>query len=409
MKLLTRPQSDLPRHDSLEALLASPADGIFFVRKPGKKKNPLYLQDCGFAPYVLRLVNPLLVPRCAIRWNLQFAKIALQWRLGLPTPPLPTGLFFGKADLLITADGHIIADSFSRGMFVHPGIVHNDDHSWDVRVSGAEKVIKGRFQYLEMVPGHFGHLLVDMPGRLWPSNEPGLEALADLPSVGFTTHGLRGSVGMPMVAARLLRAIGVAPDRITIADQPLRVAELLVAGRISPHRAPGGPRYSQLMAGAGRRLSNDTTGSAPLIYLSRSRLRGDRRPVSRKNARQIDDLFARHGFMIVHPQELDLAEQIAVVRGASHLAGFIGSQLHLAAFSERRGLKVLRICPDNFVTPTDRKMLAPIGGSVGDFIIKRPDFVRHLLAGMRLRPNRDDLDRLDRAIGAFVKGDATET
>lgn len=407
VKLLPRPQSALPRHESLDALLASPVDGIYFLQKQGGRDSPNYLQDCGVAPYVVKLVNPLLIPRRSIQWSLQMLRTVLRRWLGQQMSPLPDGLFYGRADLLVTADGHVIADSFSRGIFVHPGIVWKKDQTWEVPISSSEKVCVGRFQFLEIVPGHFGHMLVDMPGRLWHGTEPGMAALTDLPAVGFATHGQRPGLGVPAVAARILGALGIAPERITIATQPLRLGELIIASCISPHRRLGGLRYNRTMAKAGQVLAGGRIGAARFVFLSRSRLRGGRRPVDHKLAKRIDDLFARHGFFVVHPQDLDLADQIAVVRGASHLAGFIGSQMHLAAFSDQRHLQMLRLCPEDFVTNTDRKILAPLEGKIVNFVFKKPGIIRQLLQGMRLRPDKDDLDRLDTSIGAFISGEKT--
>lgn len=405
MLLKARPLSAIPQYDTLEALLASSSDGIFLVGKRGTRDSWQYLQDCGFAPYVIKLVNPLLVPRRAIRWNLNSLKVALNWGIGRPTPPLPSALFYGRADLLVTSDGCIIADSFSRGTFVHPSIRPTGDKTWTVPYSGTETLLKGRHQYLELVPGHFGHMLVDMPGRLWTASEPELSAIADLPSVAFATHGMQGRSGMPALLARLLNAMGLAPDRVVIADRPMRVQELIIARRISPHRGPGGPRYNRVMVAAGRRIAADNHGTTQLVYFSRSRLSHDRRPVARATALQIDDLFAKRGFTVVHPQDLDIADQISVVRGATHIAGFVGSQLHLSAFSERRGLKLLVICPGRFHTGTDQRIVGPLGGEVTDLVFPGPSTFQRLLRGRRLHLTAQDLDRIDAAITAFVGSD----
>jgi hypothetical protein len=402
VRLASRSQSALPPHDSLASLPASPNDGIWFLRPPQIKPRGHYLHDCGATPYVIRLVNPLLVPRRFIRPNLKFARNALRWRLGFETSPLPMGLFYGKANLMLTSDNSIIADSFAGGTIVHPSMSYRDDQSWEVSITGPEERIDGRFLYLEMAPKHFGHMIVDLPARLWPRREKWFAEFADLPSLAFATHGLTPKDGLPKTAARILGAIGIRPESVTIANQPLRVAELIVPGRIAPYRGPSGVRYNQLMQEAGNLISGGKAATAPIVFLSRSRLNSDHRPVDRKAAEQIDDLFRKHGFAIVHPQDIDLAEQIAAVRGATHLAGFIGSQLHLAAFTDRQDIRMLRICPDDFVTGIDRSILAPMNGQVTDFLIKRPGWLSHMIRGFRLRPRPDHLARLDTATRDFV-------
>jgi capsular polysaccharide biosynthesis protein len=405
MRLLPRPQSELRRHETIESLLSSPDDGIFYLRNTAKKAGQLYLQDVNPSPYVIKLVNPLLVPMHAIRLNLQSVSIAANWSLRRKLPWLPRGLSFGKADLLVTADRHVVADSFSRSAIVHPSMVLNEDGSWDVPMSGSEKFLEGRHHFLETIPGHFGHMLVDMPARLWTAREARLAALANLPLVAFATHGLSRETGIPPMAKGLLAAMGGAIDRITLANQPLRVQELIIPGRISPHLGPGGPKYNALLQEAGRKIASSKIGGVPFVYLSRSQLGNDRRPMDLRQARHIDDLFLNHGFDVVHPQELDLSEQIAAIRGATHIAGFIGSQLHLSAFSERKGLQMFRICPDDFVTMTDNKILSPLEGTITDFKISRPRSLVRNFRPQKMRPDDADLDRLNAAIRSFIKSD----
>lgn len=382
--------------------MASPQDGIWFMRPPQPKPRGHYMHDLGPTPYVIRLVNPLLVPRRSIRPTLKSAWIALRWQLGLETPGLPPGLFYGKADLLLTSDNHIVADSFAGGTIVHPAMSPGLGQAWNVTWTGSEKRVEGRFLYLEMMPKHFGHLIVDLPARLWPRREKWFAPHTDLPCLAFPTHGLTARDGIPPAAARILGALGIPAGSVTPADQPLRVAELIVPGRIAPYRGPSGPRYNRLMQQAGTAIADGRAGPEPHVFLSRSRLATDRRPVDRRSAEQIDELFRSHGFAILHPQEIDLADQIAAVRGATHLAGFTGSQLHLAAFSERQDIRMLRICPDDFVTGIDRNILAPVNGQVTDVLLRKPGWLRHLLSGFRLRPGPDDLARLDAAIRDFI-------
>lgn len=402
--LNARPHSDLPHHDTIDSLLASPEDGICFLHKAAARRPPPYLQDSGPQAYVMKLVNPLLVPQRAIRRNLHFLRTATQWALGLPTSELPAGLAYGKADLLVTADNHIVADSFSRAVIVHPSLALGGKAGWHVPLPGPENMgfLDDRLLYLELVPGHFGHMVVDMPRRLWVLNEPGLAAVKGLNCVAFASHGLILDQGLPPIAARLLAAMGVSPDLIHLADRPVRVRELIVPGRISPHRGPGGPRYGRLMAEAGRRLAKGQIGNAAFVFLSRSKLSQDRRPVEAAFAKQIDALFGRSGFRVVHPQELDLGEQIAIVRGASHLAGFGGSQLHLAAFSQRRGLKLLRLCQDDYVTRTDRAILTPLEGQVVDVMIQGQRRPKRFRFSRPLRPDSQDLARIEAAILDFI-------
>jgi capsular polysaccharide biosynthesis protein len=46
----------------------------------------------------------------------------------------------------------------------------------------------------------------------------------------------------------------------------------------------------------------------------------------------LDRVFADHGFAVVHPETLDIADQVRLAGGAQLLAGSAGSALHLAVF-----------------------------------------------------------------------------
>ena len=52
------------------------------------------------------------------------------------------------------------------------------------------------------------------------------------------------------------------------------------------------------------------------------------------NAAEVEELFERHGFELVRPEEHPLADQVALLRGAGCVGGFVGS-----------GLFTLALCP----------------------------------------------------------------
>ena len=54
----------------------------------------------------------------------------------------------------------------------------------------------------------------------------------------------------------------------------------------------------------------------------------------------MEETFRNAGFTVVHPQELALAEQLAIYRRADCLAGQYSSALHNSLFA-RRGINLL--------------------------------------------------------------------
>ena len=74
------------------------------------------------------------------------------------------------------------------------------------------------------------------------------------------------------------------------------------------------------------------------IYLSRTRLVGVEKAVDKEQ--RIERLMARAGYEIFHPQDHDVATQIAQYRAARRVVGPDGSALHLAACAVRSNAKV---------------------------------------------------------------------
>jgi capsular polysaccharide biosynthesis protein len=51
-----------------------------------------------------------------------------------------------------------------------------------------------------------------------------------------------------------------------------------------------------------------------------------------RNAAEVEELFVRHGFTLVYPEDLPLADQVAMFRRADVIAGFAGSGLFNTCF-----------------------------------------------------------------------------
>lgn len=76
------------------------------------------------------------------------------------------------------------------------------------------------------------------------------------------------------------------------------------------------------------------------LYLSRSKLPADTRAMGIE--KELDQLFMKMGFFVIHPEELSFVDQICLVKGADYLAGQEGSALHLSLFM-RKNSKVISL------------------------------------------------------------------
>lgn len=182
----------------------------------------------------------------------------------------------------------------------------------------------------------FGHFLVETVTTLWPE-------LGERPD-GLVFHANFGSVRVEDWHRRLLELAGWGdlPIEIVGTTQPLVVEHLIVASRSIALHAWVHPEARAVWDTI---ASGFREGGPERVYISRSQLNerrrteGHRRPVRTTAAEDqaLDEVFADHGFAILHPQELSVDAQLSAVGSASVLAGLSGSGLHQSAFMPQQG------------------------------------------------------------------------
>ncbi|WP_339765120.1 glycosyltransferase family 61 protein [uncultured Sulfitobacter sp.] len=189
-----------------------------------------------------------------------------------------------------------------------------------------DRTLSGTMLYAGLSYGHFGHALCESLARLWAVDEfdGAIDAVAFIPKNPITWP--ERSLGMVKVIAEQL---GEMP-RLTAFNKPTRIERLVIA--------PQGFGVNDLMSGSpefraftDRRLRQRVKPAGPdKIYISRSAL-------FRKRGRfvledYIEAKMEAEGYTIFHPQQHDLATQLAYYKGASMIVSTDNSALHLAAF-----------------------------------------------------------------------------
>lgn len=366
---LLRPKnlSEFPVLDDMASLMSYDKDGVYFYSKNncGASESNVYLNDAGNGkPYILKLHNAKLIPISHLKKERPEGVAKLPCKL----------MHNRSANLLLGCGDNVLPDSIFRYRFVPEDFAYLTNGNWQAVLPDNYARISEPCFYLDLVCGHFGHALVDTPARLWPLLEEAGLKLKDLLFVGFRTHNIRPNhETWPQWLKQMLMAYGIdSPERIRIVHTPTICSSLLVPKRISPHHSESGPEYDNVMRIAGNRLlsrSSEVVEFGRKIFLSRSRVENKNRGLVDETEKMLDKLFEGLGYQVVHPQELDLSEQVAAIRGASHVAGCVGSQMHLTAFGDQVGLKVLRIAPSFFARSTDKKILQFKGGVLTDYIV----------------------------------------
>lgn len=192
--------------------------------------------------------------------------------------------------------------------------------------------LKGHWLYGGHWMGHFGHFLTETVTSLWPDTHTDITGLI---FHRFVFGGHAGGHVEPWQAELVERAGLSLPIRV-VRRQPVRVERLSVPTRTV---VPNGFAFPEAAEVWRRIAATVEPGEHRRVYLSRTRFNaqlranGDHVRTSAARDHTVDRVFLEHGFTLAHPEELSIADQIALTAGAHLVAGASGSGLHLSVFS----------------------------------------------------------------------------
>ena len=193
--------------------------------------------------------------------------------------------------------------------------------------------LAGRHLFAGHFRRHFGHFLVESTARLWALDhvQP-VDSILYLPYRGDTDRGID-------THDDFFDLLGIGTPRLAYSGV-LRVERLVVPelGFGWGDRYAGSPGYRAFITG---RLAHVAPDGSDRLYISRARLKAERGGVLGEAL--IEDIMARAGFEVFHPERHPVAVQIARYKAASQIVGLDGSALHLAAFVVRPHTRVTMI------------------------------------------------------------------
>ena len=177
----------------------------------------------------------------------------------------------------------------------------------------------------------YGHWLVDI-----------LPKIAFMESIGFTGRYVLHEP-IPDFSKELLKLLAIPLNRI-ISYNPNLVAlyfpKALIPGSLR-HRSA----FSKGMAGYIKRMSKHAQPAGnKKLFISRAKLRNKNRVLA--NSHELASLAAKHGYHVVYPELLTVAQQIGLFSKATILAGEYGSGMHNSIFCHAN-CKVLVFQPFN--------------------------------------------------------------
>lgn len=241
--------------------------------------------------------------------------------------------------LVVPADGSIIPASFGvidGNMTLARGLVDGLPGTPVVRMpEGEPRVLEGVYVLLGNFHRHWGHAVLEGLTRLWVKR---------FLREGLPVKWLVYDQVLRPFAWSLLHLAGISRDDVVIASEHDVVERLIVpdAGMRSHRWITTAQTMSWDLV---KRVGQDPRRK---IFLSRSAVE------LRRCADEawVEDLFRESGWEIVRPEEYPVREQVIMAGEAKRLAGFVGSQMYLAAFQPDGGDNLV-IAPENFFLRDD--------------------------------------------------------
>lgn len=280
----------------------------------------------------------------------------------------------------------------AKGRYVHEAVLWRGKPLMVEPPERPEAVdhLPGRWIWGGVLLNHFGHFLTESIGRLWALDaiEGPFDGIVFVPKREDETEG--APVEMQPFHRLFFDLAGVDVP-IRILSRPTRIERLEVPGQgfgIGP-MAAGTAAFRDFMA---RRFAQDIAATGgERLYISRSGLSAQRGGILWET--RLEELLAREGYEIFHPQRHSMSEQIARYKAARQIVALDGSALHLVAMSGVRGQRVAMIKRrDSHASDSIITHLASFLGVTPDVIdVIRQDWVR----ADRKRADRFSIGELD--------------
>lgn len=172
--------------------------------------------------------------------------------------------------------------------------------------------LEGRGCYIGHIYNHFGHFLIEGLSSLWAGSD--FDYYAAHP---FIFGGL-----LPGYARYMMGRLGLNLGRLHVIRHPMIFADITVPERTWVSNKAVICKFREVAEHISKPFQSGRTSLR--IYLSRSKI--NLRSIPNESA--IEDIFGKNGFLVIHPERLDIEAQLSLYGQADIIAGFCGSALH---------------------------------------------------------------------------------
>jgi capsular polysaccharide biosynthesis protein len=171
---------------------------------------------------------------------------------------------------------------------------------------------------------HYGHFMVESLARLW-----NIANCAGLTHVFLSHPGVSAPSGF---SRTLFGLLGLDPMRVLVPQRPVRFRSVTIPGAaITLSSADAHPVLRNVFARISDAILQDRPRfrTSQPIYVSRGQF-----PLRVVHGEKpVEDLVARAGFRVVHPERLGIPEQIELANAAETYCGVLGSAMHNLMFA----------------------------------------------------------------------------
>lgn len=195
----------------------------------------------------------------------------------------------------------------------------------------------------------FGHFLLEVISRLWITN------YINIKKAKF----IMNPEDRESWQLDILQALGIGQKQIIYLHNPIRCERLHI-----PVQSFALRKYTSALAfNTWKRIGDyyDRGSGIERIYISRSKLNNERRNLI--NEKTVEKVFSQNGFKIVHPQEMNISEQINLFRNAQIIAGPSGSAMYNSVFQQKQA-KILILASQKFFKLSDILINTSAGGKL---------------------------------------------
>lgn len=266
---------------------------------------------------------------------------------------------------VVTKDNLVLPDSFR-----HPGYTWLTNRG--LKPMGRlfaraeptpERRLEGSYFHLDgEVRHHFGHVVTEHLSRLWA-----------WPEAKAADPGLRALVSFASSRGRLLdwqldlyEAAGVAREDIVTFCEPVRVERLIGATPMFSMPTYVHPAIAEVWDRIGAALearAEDDSGLPDRIFVTRA-------PGSSRwchETPELERILRAHGYAVVRPERLSIADQVRLFRRAASVVGFSGSGMFNLMFAAQPK-QVLLIRPAAYAASNEYLIAAVRGHHVETLI-----------------------------------------